>query len=117
MSKFIDLNKQFDARKTSDQYFRDLGGDHVARYAGHCWNCKRRVYAEYDIEQDQEVAGYGEPDGRGIIDTYHALRTVRAEYFGKVGDNVIAWDDCMNTSESYKRIIEYAFSTWQDSTK
>jgi hypothetical protein len=112
---------QFDSRKTKEpQTFRDLGETHQAVYMGHCVLCGRNVYAERDAipeyaENPTEWGNLYDPDGRGIIDWYHAVRTLEAWEFGKEGADVLACAECCDgDGEKYKKLMKIAYVQWKD---
>lgn len=108
------MKREFDARKKSAQTFRDLGGEHVAEYAGQCVVCGRNVYAERDIDPETGEPGEAyDPDWRGMIGA-HSLSALVASEYGKVGEDVNLCAVCAETRELYHRGLAIAFAQWQD---
>lgn len=92
--------------------FRDMGGEHLAVYAGQCVVCNSRVFFAQDIVNGAPGAPYS-PDFRGMIDERHAAFELVASEYDCIGEPVIICAHCENTRQSYERALKIARAKWE----
>lgn len=110
------MNSTLKFNTTKPQPFRDMGGDHLALYAGKCKRCSRSVYREQDVKDGTPTGQPYEADPRGAITPTHACASLNAEEFGVQGTAPVAlfcWD-CLweGGSERYQGCLDIAMRMW-----
>lgn len=99
---------------TKPQRFRDMGGEQVCLYRGHCARCNSRVYG-LEGKPGTGLAFFVEPDPRGAIPPTHAACSMIAGEFDYEGPDALFCWDCVNEhgSDGYQRCLQLAKLTWQ----
>ena len=93
---------------TEDQVVRDMGGERVVKYYGHCQRCNSSLYA-----MPTEGDGF-DADPRGILGIHHCYYPASAEEYNMTGPDVKFCYDCFQgQNETYQQCLAIAKHYWR----